>query len=166
MCSSPNRHWVDGGERPCAGGEGRPLPTDNPVRRHAGERHGVLGEWFDDRLVVLLMAAFLTGACGNAYRQAERSANEGDWDTAVAYYQRALQDDPERPEYRIALARAMINASRQHITIGRALEARGEFSAALREYRSAAEFDPSNSEVVARASTLERHASGHVTLPV
>ena len=50
----------------------------------------------------------------------------------------------------------MINASRAHITVGRAFEAQQELSAALREFRSAAEYDPSNSEVSARAQALER----------
>ena len=108
------------------------------------------------RPLVLLTAAFVTAACSGAYRQAQRSAASGDWDTAVAYYERALRDDPERPEYRIGLARATISASRARITAGRAYEAQQELSAALREYRSAAEFDPSNSEVVARAAALER----------
>ncbi|MDP6580767.1 MAG: tetratricopeptide repeat protein [Vicinamibacterales bacterium] len=104
--------------------------------------------------LVLMAAALLTTACASAARQGRRSAEAGDWATAVQYYQRALLDDPDRPEYRIALERALINASRAHITAGRAFEAQQELSAALREFRSAAEYDPSNSEVVARAATL------------
>ncbi len=104
----------------------------------------------------LVTVALLTAACASAARQAQHSAEAGDWDTAVQYYQRALRDDPDRPEYRIALERAMINASRAHITAGRAFEAQQGLSAALREFRSAAEYDPSNSEVSARAQSLER----------
>ena len=39
---------------------------------------------------------------------------------------------------------------------GRAFEAQRELSAALREFRAAAEYDPSNSEVSVHAATLER----------
>ena len=106
--------------------------------------------------LVLVTMAVLTVACASAIRQAERQAAIGDWDTAVEYYQQALQDDPDRPEYRIALERGMINASRAHISAARAFEAQQELAAALREYRAAAEFDPSNGEVVARAASLER----------
>ena len=107
-------------------------------------------------LLALMGVTLWTGACASAGREAERRARAGDWDAAVEYYQRALQDDPDRAEHRIALERAMINASRGHIYAGRAFEEQQELSAALREYRAAAEFDPSNSEVVARAATLER----------
>ena len=50
----------------------------------------------------------------------------------------------------------MINASIEHIAAGRAFENQQELSAALREYRAGAELDPSNSEVSARAVSLER----------
>ena len=45
------------------------------------------------RLLVLGVAVLVSG-CASAFRQGEQSARAGDWDTAVAYYERALQDDP------------------------------------------------------------------------
>ena len=107
-------------------------------------------------LLVLVTLALVTAGCASAGRSAARSAAAGDWDTAVEYYRRALQDNPDRAEYRIALERAQINVSRAHIDAGRAFEARQELSAALREYRMAAEFDASNSEVAAKAATLDQ----------
>ena len=121
------------------------------IHTHVSSRSRPVGS-----LLVLVGVTLLTMACASAGRQAERSARAGDWDAAVAYYQRALQDHPDRPEYRISLERAMINASRGHVTAGRAFEEQQDLSAALREYRAAAEFDPSNSEVAARAAALER----------
>ena len=50
----------------------------------------------------------------------------------------------------------MINPSIEHIAAGRAFENQQELSAAFREYRAGAELDPSNSEVSARAVSLER----------
>ena len=93
------------------------------------------------------------GPLGGAQR---RPRLLGYWDAAVEYYRRALQDNPDRAEYRISLERAMVNASRGHIDAARAFEEQQELSAALREYREAAEFDPSNSEVAARAAALDR----------
>ncbi len=98
------------------------------------------------RLLVLGVVVLVSG-CASAFRQGEQSARAGDWDTAIAYYERALQDDPDRPDYRIALERATLAASRAHIDLGRAFEERQELGSAVREYRLAAEFDPSNSEV-------------------
>ena len=121
------------------------------IHTHISSRSGPV--W---PLLVLVGVTLLSGACASAGRQAERSARAGDWDAAVEYYQRALQDHPDRAEYRISLERAMMTAARGHITAGRAFEAQQELSAALREYRASAEYDPSNSEVAARAATLER----------
>ena len=108
------------------------------------------------RLLALGVAVCAAASCGGAYRQGQQSAQEGDWDTAVAYYERALRDDPERPEVRISYERALINASRHHIDLGRAYEEQADLPAALREYRTASEFDPSNSEVAVRAAELDR----------
>ena len=105
---------------------------------------------------VLVTLALVTVGCASAGRSAARSAAAGDWDAAVEYYQRALQEDPGRAEYRISLERAMINASRVHIDAGRAYEEQQDLSAALREYRAAAEYDPTNSEVSARAASLDQ----------
>ncbi len=103
----------------------------------------------------LLILVLVSGACASAGRDAARSAAAGEWEAAVEYYQRALADDPQRPEYRIGLERATINASRSHIAAGRAFEAQDNLSAALREYRVASELDASNSEVAARAARLD-----------
>ncbi len=105
---------------------------------------------------VLVTLALVTVGCASAGRSAARSAAAGDWDAAVEYYQRALQEDPDRAEYRISFERAMINASRVHIDAGRAYEEQQDLSAALREYRAAAEYDPTNSEVSARAASLDQ----------
>ena len=76
-------------------------------------------------LLALVTVPLLAMACASAGRQGARSAAAGDWNTAVEYYQRALQDDPDRPEYRVALSRAMVNAARVHINAGRVRGAGG-----------------------------------------
>ena len=106
------------------------------------------------RLFALGAVVFVSG-CAGAFRDGGRSERAGDWDAAVAYYQRATADNPNRPEYRIAFERATLGASRAHVTRGRPFEAEGEFGAAVREYRTASEFDPSNTEVAGRAANLK-----------
>ena len=32
----------------------------------------------------------------------EQAAHQGDWDQAVEYYRQAVQDDPDRADYKIA----------------------------------------------------------------
>ncbi|MDA1092734.1 MAG: hypothetical protein O3A25_05630 [Acidobacteria bacterium] len=76
------------------------------------------------------------------------------WPTTSAQLRRT-QADPNTGSPRIALERATLAASRAHIAMGRAFEAQQEFGSAVREYRVAAGFDPSNSEVAGRAANLE-----------
>ncbi len=95
-------------------------------------------------------------AASRAFGSGESAARAGDWDTAVDFYRRAVQEDPERADYQIALERAMINAANLHLDQARVLEARGQLEEALREYRRASEFDPSNRLVSAKVLEMER----------
>ena len=107
---------------------------------------------------MLLAAAVLVSACasGQAFRQGASAAREGDWDAAVEYYRRALQEDFDRPEYRIALQRAMLGAARYHAAAAAELEARGDLQGALREYRRAYELDPSNEPAGVKIANLQQ----------
>jgi type II secretory pathway component GspD/PulD (secretin) len=105
----------------------------------------------------LAIAVVLAGcAAGRAYGRGESAARSGDWDAAVEHFRRAVQEDPDRPDFRIALERAMINASVQHLDQARLLEARGQLEESLREYRRASEFDPSNRQIAGRVLEMER----------
>ena len=110
------------------------------------------------RLIASLAVAALLAGCGTggAYGQGESAARAGDWDAAVEHFRRALQESPNAPEYRIALERAMITASVLHLDQARLLEAKDQLEEALREYRRASEFDPSNRQIANRAIEMER----------
>ena len=109
-------------------------------------------------LFCLLVAGVLLAGCaaGRAVRQGDEAAVNGDWDAAVAYYRRAVEEDPDKPDYRIALERAMLNASRVHMAAARDLESRNELAAALVEYRKASEFDPSNGQAMTKLASIQR----------
>jgi hypothetical protein len=63
-------------------------------------------------IALALVAATLTGcAAAAAYKKGFEAGQRRDWDAAVSYYRQAVQEDPDRPEYRIALERAMIEAA-------------------------------------------------------
>ena len=111
------------------------------------------------RLVALVAVAALVAGCaaGRAsYGRGERASRAGDWDAAVEQYRAAVQEDPDRVDYQIALERAMINASVQHLDQARLLEARGQLEDALREYRRASGYDPSNRQIAGRVVEMER----------
>jgi tetratricopeptide (TPR) repeat protein len=110
------------------------------------------------RLIALAAIAVLLAGCGAArsFGRGDRAARAGDWDTAVEHYRRAVQQEPDRADYQIALERAMINASIQHLDQARVLEARGQLEDALREFRRASEFDPTNRQIAGKVLEIER----------
>jgi len=109
-------------------------------------------------LATLVFLALIAAGCGAArtFGRAESAARAGDWDAAVEYYRRAVQEAPDRSDYKIALERAMINASHQHLNQAQLAEARGELEEALREYRRASDFDPPNRQLAAKVIEMER----------
>jgi general secretion pathway protein D len=108
-------------------------------------------------IVLLALVASATGcAAGRAYRRGQEAARAGDWDAAVAHYTRAVQENPDSPEYKIALERASQSAALEHISRARQLEEQDQLDAALLQYRRAIELDPTNRLSAARAAELER----------
>ena len=108
-------------------------------------------------VAIAVVAALVSGcAARRAYHRGDNAARVGDWDTAVAQYRQAVQHDPDRADYKIALERAMISASQQHLDQARLFEARGQLDDALREYRRASEFDPPNRGIASKVADIER----------
>ncbi|HEV8393819.1 MAG TPA: tetratricopeptide repeat protein [Vicinamibacterales bacterium] len=108
--------------------------------------------------IAVVLLAILAAGCGarGSFNRGDRAALAGDWDAAVEYYRKALQADPKRADYTIALERAMITASVRHLDQARVFEARGQLDEALREYRRASEYDPPNRQVAAKVTEIER----------
>jgi general secretion pathway protein D len=104
------------------------------------------------------LAAIVAAGCatGRAFSRGEEAGRAGDWEAAVGFYRQALDDDPDRPDYKIALERAMLQASAMFAERGRQFEESGQLEEALRAYRKAQEFEPSNRQLSARAAQVER----------
>jgi general secretion pathway protein D len=108
-------------------------------------------------VTVAALALCLAGcAAGMAFRRGVEAARRGEWDAAVVHYREALQADPDKPEYKIELERAMVAASHGHLQAAREFEQKGELDAAVREYRRASEYDPSNRQAAAKVAELDR----------
>ena len=60
-------------------------------------------------LGILLALAVLAGGCAasKAFKQGEDATRAGNLDDAVAFYRAAVQADPDNPNYKISLERAM-----------------------------------------------------------
>ncbi len=107
---------------------------------------------------ILMVAALFAGGCaaGRAFRQGEAATRAGNPDQAVAYYRKAVQAAPDNTNYKIALERAMLTASRAHLDRAKDFEQHDQLDAALSEYRLAAEYDPSNRLASTQAAALEQ----------
>jgi general secretion pathway protein D len=118
------------------------------------------GRGTDSRLPIaaLLTIALLGTGCvaGKAFRQGEAASQAGNLDEAVAAYRKAVQAAPDNANYKIALQRAMIAASRSHLDKARDFEQKDQLEAALGEYRQASEYDPSNRQATAKVAELDR----------
>ena len=107
-------------------------------------------------LIIALAVMLVACSASRAFMRGERAVRAGDWDAAVEYFRLAVQQDPDRADYKIALERATFAAATAHGDKGRKAEEEGRIEDALREYRRATEFDPSNRQVAAKAADLER----------
>jgi type II secretory pathway component GspD/PulD (secretin) len=111
--------------------------------------HGVV-------IVVLVAMAAAGCATGRAFSRGEAAGKAGDWESAVGFYRQALMDDPDRPDYKIALERAMVAAAAMYTERGKQFEDAGQLDEALRAYRKAQEFEPSNRQLAGKAAQIDR----------
>ncbi|HEX2445602.1 MAG TPA: hypothetical protein VHJ77_16770 [Vicinamibacterales bacterium] len=110
------------------------------------------------RLAAIVLVTVMAAGCAaaRAFSQGDEAARLGDWDTAVTHYRRAVQEAPDRPEYKIQLERAMQSAAFDHLSRAADLEKKGQLDPALKEYRKALEYDLSNRIAASKAAELER----------
>ena len=110
------------------------------------------------RLGALAGAVELAAGCaaGQAFRQGNAATKAGDFDQAVAYYRTASQASPDNPNYKIALERAQLAASRSHFDKAKEFEAADQLEAARGEYQLASEYDPSNRQAAAKVAALDQ----------
>ena len=109
-------------------------------------------------IVLMALAAVIAAGCatGRAFARGEAAGRAGDWEAAVGFYRQALEDDPDRPDYQIALERAMRAAATMYGERGRQFEEAGQLEEALRAYRKAQEFEPSNRQLGVKAAQIDR----------
>ena len=110
------------------------------------------------KLIVLFVAMALTAGCaaGRAFRKGQEAARNGDWDTAVTEYTKAVQEAPDKAEYKIQLERATQTAAQNHVSRARELEEKDQLDAALLEYKRAVDLDSTNRLAAAKVAQLEK----------
>jgi general secretion pathway protein D len=107
---------------------------------------------------IAIAFALVTAGCAasKALRQGDAATKSGDYDQAVSYYRAAVQAAPNNPNFKIALERAMLVASRVHLERAKDYEDHDQLEAARSEYKLASEYDPSNGYATLKIATLDQ----------
>ncbi len=96
-------------------------------------------------VVIMILGLWgCAGFGGHYYRKGNDAAYNRNWELAIQYYEKALQEDPDEHSYQTAITRAKISASLDGIKIARQLAAQGKKEEALQEYEKALTYDPAN----------------------
>src|SRR5678815_2907818 len=93
------------------------------------------------KLALLLVLALFVSGCtaSRSFRRGQEAVRVADWDTAVAQFTKAVQENPDSAEYKINLRRAQEEAARMHVEKARELEKQDQLEGALAEYRRSLE---------------------------
>jgi general secretion pathway protein D len=102
-----------------------------------------------DRFVALVALVIAVSGCATTgtYRSAQLAEQSQDYDRAVADYTVALKKHPNDRTTQLALQRAKLRASQDHVARARRLEATGKLDEALVEYGLAAELNPTDGDI-------------------
>ena len=96
--------------------------------------------------VGLVFLSALVGCASSELRQADRYAEGGQWDQAVASYREALRKDPFSETIQQKLETAKTSAADEHAAAGRLALKESRLADALRELKLALGLDPAKPE--------------------
>jgi general secretion pathway protein D len=97
--------------------------------------------------LVLLCAVVLLAGCPKGSEDTSAGSKAEalhDYDTALDYYNKALQTSPSNTEYQLKAARARFEAAQWHVDQGLRVRQQGSLDLALAEFRKAQMIDPSS----------------------
>src|SRR5262245_21401166 len=108
--------------------------------------------------------AIAAGGCtaGKAFHSGQDAMKTGDLDQAVAYFKTAAEASPDNANYKLALERAMLAASRMHFEKARDYEEKGQLGAARGEYQLASEYDATNRQAAAKVTALDQQIRAQI----
>ena len=95
-------------------------------------------------VALVLLAGCATSGRSENVKRAERYARAGEWDNAITYYQKVLQENPDDRNVRSQLLRATTNASQMHRVEGDRATRDGNLQLAQLELELAVRLDTTN----------------------
>src|SRR5215469_1810876 len=143
------------------------------VLNFKGKSFTGLGESMQQKWGTLILCVSLglaAAGCpkgGGEFNQGLKAEKLQDYDAAVAYYQKAVKEDPQNATFKIRLHQARFDAGEYHIKRGLEMRKRGELDGAAVEFQKAFAADPSSSiaeqELKRTADMLEERAHPNQT---
>jgi len=107
--------------------------------------------------ICLIIFALILWGCATfspSYKQGTQAALNKNWDDAIQHLEKAALEDPDNSVYRVALIRAKLAASYDHLNKARELASHGKKEEALAEYRKALSYGQLGSDIVEEAKGL------------
>lgn len=97
-------------------------------------------------ILIFPLVVLLTVSCAvrKDFKQGHDAFQNKEWDQAVAYFLKAVGEDPDNVECRISLAKALISASTHHLKRGKQFLSDHRLNPALVEFEKALEYNPEN----------------------
>ncbi len=99
------------------------------------------------KLVLCVGTCLLVAGCPKSaqqYSAGQKAENIQDYDSALAYYQKALAANPNNASIRIKVDQIRFEAGESHIKKGVALREKGDLQTAAAEFQNASTIDPSS----------------------
>ncbi len=107
--------------------------------------------------ICLIIFALILWGCAtfsSSYKLGTQAALNKNWDDAIQHLEKAALEDPDNSVYRVALIRAKLAASYDHLNKARELASHGKKEEALAEYRKALSYGQLGSDIVEEAKGL------------
>ena len=111
------------------------------------------------KIIILTIIALAYWGCSilsQNYELGTEAALNKNWDDAIKYYKRAVEENSDNSIYRLALFRAKISASYAHLIEARKLASQGRKEEALVEYEKAISYNPLNSVIAEEARSITK----------
>jgi general secretion pathway protein D len=124
--------------------------------------------WPPRRSTALLLAVVLTSGCASSssLRSGHAAERVDDYDRAVVEYTKALKEDPDNFDTRLALERAKLRAAEMHFSRGRRMYATGKLEEALVEMQLASELNPASGDIEAELRRTRLSLRTKLAVPI
>jgi general secretion pathway protein D len=93
-------------------------------------------------------------------KQGQAAEAKGDWDAALDFYEKAVDEGPTDPAYLIAMRRARFEDGQMHVNRGQKIRSEGKVQEAYQEFQKALVADPSSDIAIQELKRTQQMLEG------